>query len=80
MDEENPQSNVLYSRAVGLVAGGVKSRGVADVHGYIVNASADSQMKHSIASFILNAVAISSTFMVDFVVSPSIPILKLTGP
>ena len=43
LDEKESQSNIFYSRAVGLVTGDVKSRGVVNVHRYAVEARVDSQ-------------------------------------
>ena len=40
---------MLYLRAVGLVAGDVESRGVVDVHGYIVQARTESKLLNNIA-------------------------------
>ena len=42
LHEEEAQSNVFHWWAISLVAGDVKSRGVVDVHRYIVEARAGS--------------------------------------
>ena len=50
LDEEDPQSNVLYSRAMALLAGDVKSRGVVDVHEYVIEVCAESQLFHHVGA------------------------------
>ena len=50
LHEEEAQSNVFHSRAISLVAGDVKSRGVVDVHRYSAEAGAKSQLLHHIGA------------------------------
>ena len=77
LNEEEAQSNVFHSRAISLVAGDVKSRGVVDVHRYVVEPRTKSQLLHHIeaktASFTAKAAATSSASMVNCAIIPCNP-------